>query len=120
MTLNGNIKIGLTQGTLFNVTASVGNGNITHQGIQLNASTETATRLKGATSGGDGKLNLSLISGNGNVAISVLNPIATPNLPIKGGYGTWSRQVVKCSQCRSRLASRIEHWHPVLSFPGFL
>jgi DUF4097 and DUF4098 domain-containing protein YvlB len=74
MTLNGNIKIGLTQGTLFKVTASVGNGNITHQGIQLDASTETATRLKGATSEGDGKLDLSLISGNGNVAISYLTP----------------------------------------------
>lgn len=74
MSMNGNVKIGLTQGALFQVAASVANGNITHQGITLDAETDTATRLKGTTSGGEGNLVLTLMSGNGNIAIEYLTP----------------------------------------------
>ncbi len=74
MAVNGNVKIGLTQGTLFQVAASVGNGKITHQGIALDADPDTATRLKGTTSGGAGTLNLALNTGNGNISIEYLFP----------------------------------------------
>lgn len=74
MAVNGNVKISLTQGTLFQVAASVGNGHITHQGITLDADPDSATRLKGATLGGEGKLSLALNSGNGNIAIEYITP----------------------------------------------
>jgi DUF4097 and DUF4098 domain-containing protein YvlB len=74
MSVNGNVKISLTQGTLFQVAASVGNGKITHQGITLDANPDSATRLKGATTGGEGNLSLSLNSGNGNIAIEYSTP----------------------------------------------
>ncbi|MCW4028698.1 MAG: hypothetical protein NWE92_03525 [Candidatus Bathyarchaeota archaeon] len=69
MTLNGNINIGLMQNTLFQVAASVGNGKITHQGISLDTSTDTATRLMGTTTGGKGNLTLALVSGNGDITV---------------------------------------------------
>jgi hypothetical protein len=69
MTLNGNINIGLTQDTLFQVAASVGNGKITHQGISLDTSTDTSTRLMGTTVGGEGNLTLALVSGNGDITV---------------------------------------------------
>jgi DUF4097 and DUF4098 domain-containing protein YvlB len=72
MTYNGNVDVNLQQGTLFEVAASVGNGNITHQVINLNATTDTATRLEGTTVGGDGNLVLALNSGNGNLTIKYL------------------------------------------------
>lgn len=74
MTYNGDVNVGLPQGTLFTVAASVGNGNITHQGIALDTSNETATRLKGVTTGGEGSLELALNSGNGNIAIQYFTP----------------------------------------------
>jgi DUF4097 and DUF4098 domain-containing protein YvlB len=72
MTYNGNVDVNLQQGTVFEVAASVGNGNITHQGINLNATTDTATRLEGATAGGEGNLVLALNSGNGNITIKFI------------------------------------------------
>jgi cytoskeletal protein RodZ len=74
MTANGNVNIDLSQNTLFQVTASTVNGNITHQGITLDASTETSTRLNGATSAGEGNLILALMSGKGNIAIEYVMP----------------------------------------------
>jgi hypothetical protein len=74
ITGNGNINIGLTQNTLFQVTATTVNGHITHQGITLDTDTDTTTRLKGATSAGEGNLTLSLMSGNGNIAIEHITP----------------------------------------------
>lgn len=69
MTYNGNVNINLQQDMLFEVAASVGNGNITHQGINLNATTDTTTRLEGTTIGGAGNLVLALNTGNGNITI---------------------------------------------------
>ena len=74
ITGNGNVNISLTQNTLFQVTATTVNGNITHQGIPLDADTETTTRLKGATSDGEGNLTMALMSGNGNIAIEYITP----------------------------------------------
>ena len=74
ITGNGNVNIGLTQNTLFQVTATTVNGHITHQGITLDTDTDTTTRLKGATSAGEGNLTLSLMSGNGNIAIEYITP----------------------------------------------
>ncbi len=72
MAFNGNVQVGLPTGTLFQVAASVGNGQISHQGVTLDASMDTATRLKGATLGGEGNLTLTLNCGNGNIAIMYL------------------------------------------------
>jgi hypothetical protein len=72
MTYNGNVDINLQQGTLFEVAASVGNGNISHQGINLNTTTDTATRLEGTTAGGAGNLVFALNSGNGDITIKYL------------------------------------------------
>ncbi len=72
VSMNGDIKVGLAQGTLFHVAASVGNGNIAYQGIAMNTTTLSATRLKGATSAGEGNLSLSLMSANGNITIEYL------------------------------------------------
>lgn len=72
MTYNGNVDVNLQQDTLFEVAASVGNGNITHQGINLNATADTATRLGGTTTGGAGNLVLALNSGNGNITIKYI------------------------------------------------
>ena len=72
MSMNGNVKIGLAEGTLFQVVASVGNGNVSYQGIALDTSVQTATRLKGATSSGEGNLTLTLLTGNGNITIEYI------------------------------------------------
>jgi DUF4097 and DUF4098 domain-containing protein YvlB len=72
--VNGNVKIGLTHGTLFQVAASVGNGQITHEGIALDADPDTATRLKGTTLDGAGDLSLALNTGNGNISIEYVSP----------------------------------------------
>lgn len=72
--MNGNIQISLAQGTLFQVTASVGNGKIDTQGIALDTSTQSATRLQGATTSGEGTLNLSLVTGNGTIKLQYYNP----------------------------------------------
>ena len=71
--MNGNIKISLAQGTMFQVTASVGTGKIDYQGIALDTSTQSATRLQGATTTGEGTLNLSLITGNGTIKLQYYN-----------------------------------------------
>jgi DUF4097 and DUF4098 domain-containing protein YvlB len=71
--LNGNIKIGLAQGTLFQVDASVANGNVAYQGIAMNTSVQSTTELKGATSAGQGNLNLMLSTANGQVTIEYLS-----------------------------------------------
>ena len=72
ITMNGNVRIGLTKDTLFQVAASVGNGNIAYQGIALNTTEQSATRLKGATSAGEGTLSLTLMTANGKVTIEYL------------------------------------------------
>ncbi len=72
MSMNGNVRIGLTEGTLFQVAASVGNGNVSYQGIAMDTSIQTATRLKGATSGGEGNLTLTLLTANGNITIEYI------------------------------------------------
>ena len=72
--MNGNIKIRLAQGSLFSVTASIGNGEIDYQGIPLDTSTQSATRLKGSTTAGEGNLTVSLMTGNGNIKLQYYNP----------------------------------------------
>jgi DUF4097 and DUF4098 domain-containing protein YvlB len=72
MSMNGNVKIGLAKGTLFQVAASVGNGIVSYHGIALDTSVQTVTRLKGATSLGEGNLTLTLLAGNGNITIEYL------------------------------------------------
>ncbi len=72
--MNGNITIRLAQGTQFKVVASVGNGNINYPGIPLDTSVQSATRLKGATVGGEGDLVVSLMTGNGNIDLIYYNP----------------------------------------------
>jgi len=69
ITMNGNVKIGLAKDTLFQVAATVSNGNIAYQGIAMTTSVQTATHLKGATSAGEGNLFLTLMSANGNINI---------------------------------------------------
>jgi len=69
ITMNGNIKIGLAKDTLFQVAATVSNGNIAYQGIAMTTSQQTARYLKGATSAGEGNLFLTLMSANGNINI---------------------------------------------------
>ncbi len=68
--MNGNINVDLPQNTLFSVVASVGNGNISYQGIQLTASTQSATRLKASTSAGEGALAIQLMTANGNIKLA--------------------------------------------------
>lgn len=70
ITDNGNIKVNVPRETLFQVVASVANGKISHQGINMDASPDLATRLKGATVGGQGSLVMTLMSGNGDITIS--------------------------------------------------
>lgn len=72
--MNGNIKIRLAQGTQFSVVASIGNGEINCQGILLNTEVQSATRLKGATSAGEGDLTVSLMTGIGNITLLYYNP----------------------------------------------
>jgi len=72
--MNGNIKITLAKDTLFQVVASVGNGNIDHQGIPMNSTIQSATRLKGATSAGNGTLNMALMTTNGNIKLEYYTP----------------------------------------------
>ncbi len=67
--LNGNVKVSLLEGTLFQVDANTANGHITYQGIAMNTSIYTETHLKGATTAGSGNLNLNLSTANGNITI---------------------------------------------------
>ncbi len=69
ITDNGDVTVNLPQNTQFAVTASVANGAISHQGITLNASVDSATRLKGTTTTGEGNLVMTLMSGYGDVTI---------------------------------------------------
>ncbi len=69
ITDKGDVTVSLPQNTQFQVTASVANGVISHQGITLEASTDSATRLKGTTMGGEGSLVMTLMSGYGDVTI---------------------------------------------------
>jgi hypothetical protein len=70
ITDNGNINIDLPQGTLFQAAASVANGKISHQGINMTANPDSTTRLLGNTVGGEGNLVMTLMSGNGDVTIA--------------------------------------------------
>jgi DUF4097 and DUF4098 domain-containing protein YvlB len=67
--LNGNVNIKLAADTLFQIEANTANGHVTYQGIALNTTIQTATQLKGNTTAGQGHLNLTLSSANGNVTI---------------------------------------------------
>jgi DUF4097 and DUF4098 domain-containing protein YvlB len=73
VSMNGNVRIGLAKETLFQVAASVGNGHIVYEGIAMNATIQSETRLKGATSAGMGTLELTLMSANGNITIEYLS-----------------------------------------------
>lgn len=70
ITDTGYIKVNVPQSTLFQVTASVGNGEISHQGITMNADTDTATRLNGNTVGGAGNLVMTLMSAYGDITLA--------------------------------------------------
>ena len=67
--LNGNVKISLAQATLFQVDATSANGQVTFQGIAMNTNIQTSTHLNGVTSEGNGKLEMTLSTANGNVEI---------------------------------------------------
>jgi DUF4097 and DUF4098 domain-containing protein YvlB len=67
--LNGNVKVSLAEGTLFQVDASTANGNVAYQGIAMNTSVQTTTHLKGETSEGQGNLDLTLSAANGNIIL---------------------------------------------------
>lgn len=68
--LNGAVDIGLVQGTLFQVDANAANGHVTYQGIPMNTSVRTNTRLTGYTTGGYGNLILDLNTANGDITIT--------------------------------------------------
>lgn len=70
ITDNGNININLPQNTLFQVTASVANGKISHQGIAMTANPDSTTRLLGTTAAGAGSLVMTFMSGNGDITIA--------------------------------------------------
>jgi hypothetical protein len=70
ITDSGYININLPESTPFQVTASVANGKISHQGIAMDANPDSETRLKGTTTGGEGNLVMTLMSGNGDVTIA--------------------------------------------------
>jgi hypothetical protein len=70
ITDNGQINVGVPQDTLFQVTASVANGKISHQGITMDANPDSQTRLKGTTVGGEGSLVMTLMSGNGDITLA--------------------------------------------------
>jgi DUF4097 and DUF4098 domain-containing protein YvlB len=72
--MNGNIKVNLARGTLFEVAASVGNGKIDTTGIALDTSVQNDKRLEGTTSAGEGTLTLSLVTGNGTIKLEYYNP----------------------------------------------
>ncbi|NLF87630.1 DUF4097 domain-containing protein [Candidatus Bathyarchaeota archaeon] len=69
ITDNGDVTVSLPQSTQFQVTASVANGVISHQGITLDTSVDSATRLKGATATGESNLVMTLMSGYGDITI---------------------------------------------------
>lgn len=69
ITDNGNIYVNLPQNTKFQVTASVANGKISHQGITMTANPDSATRLLGNTVGGLGNLTMTFMSGNGDITL---------------------------------------------------
>jgi DUF4097 and DUF4098 domain-containing protein YvlB len=73
VSMNGNVQISLAKDTLFEVAASVGKGNIEYRGIAIDAEVQSATRLKGVTSAGEGTLELALMSANGNITIEYLS-----------------------------------------------
>jgi DUF4097 and DUF4098 domain-containing protein YvlB len=70
ITDNGHININLPKDTMFQVAASVANGEISHQGITMNANPDSQTRLKGTTVAGEGSLVITLMSGNGDITIA--------------------------------------------------
>jgi DUF4097 and DUF4098 domain-containing protein YvlB len=70
ITDSGNINVNLPQSTQFKVTASVANGKISHQGIEMDANPDSATKLKGSTVGGAGALIMTFMSGNGDITIA--------------------------------------------------
>jgi DUF4097 and DUF4098 domain-containing protein YvlB len=74
ITDNGNINVNLPQNTQFQVTASVANGKISHQGIAMDANPDSATRLKGTTISGAVSLTMTFMSGNGDITLGYFTP----------------------------------------------
>lgn len=74
ITDNGNINVNLPQNTQFQVTASVANGKISHQGIAMDVNPDSTTRLKGTTTSGAGSLTMTFMSGNGDITLSYVTP----------------------------------------------
>jgi DUF4097 and DUF4098 domain-containing protein YvlB len=74
ITDNGDINVNLPQNTQFQVTASVANGKISHEGIALDANPDSATRLLGNTVGGAGSLVMTFMSGNGDITLGYFTP----------------------------------------------
>jgi len=72
--MNGDIDIQLAEGTMFQVVASVGNGEITHEGIPIYATVQSTTRLKAATANGEGNLKVEVMTANGNIKLEYINP----------------------------------------------
>lgn len=72
ISMNGNVRIGLAKDTSFQVAAIVVSGSIEHPGIMLDTEIETATRLKGTTSTGEGTLALTLMAVNGKITMEYL------------------------------------------------
>jgi DUF4097 and DUF4098 domain-containing protein YvlB len=73
ITDNGNINVSVPKDTLFQATASVANGKISHQGIEITG-LDSTTRLKGNTVNGAGSLVMTLMSGNGDITLAYTNP----------------------------------------------
>jgi DUF4097 and DUF4098 domain-containing protein YvlB len=73
-TQNGNINVALAQGTLFQTNAVSGNGKVSHDDIGMITTFENGSHLIGATSLGQGNLNMTLSASNGNIALTYLNP----------------------------------------------
>jgi len=69
VSMQGSVTIGLAKNTLFYVAAMVVNGNIHHPDITIDAEEQTATKLKGTTSGGEGTLSLTLLASQGDITI---------------------------------------------------
>jgi DUF4097 and DUF4098 domain-containing protein YvlB len=69
ISMHGSVTIGLAKNTLFYVAAMVINGNIHHSGITIDAEEQTATQLKGITTGGEGNLALTLLASQGDITI---------------------------------------------------
>jgi hypothetical protein len=66
---NGRVQVTLPAGTLFTIDARTSNGRVSRDSLQLNATVDKNTELKGYTAGGAGNLTVTLRTLNGEIDI---------------------------------------------------